>query len=181
MDLLYTGRFQGDASCRQTGHWPQATGSASWLTPNRRTVSEVRFGLTYRDGQVVAPPEEGSRCGSVRRPIDCGAVMVNAANSALGVSLSKHICREPHLELEAFEHGSPVFRSLRRGGHVQEARMSDEVVNDVVKLRLQAAGMDTKRFGAHSLRSGFITEALRAGHSFKAIMLQTDHISSVAL
>ena len=59
--------------------------------------------------------------------------------------------------------------------------MSDGVVNDIVKLRLQAAGMDTKRFGAHSLRSGFITEALRAGHSYKVIMLQTDHISSVAL
>jgi integrase len=41
--------------------------------------------------------------------------------------------------------------------------------------------MDTKRFGAHSLRSRFITEALRAGHSFKAVMLQADHISSVAL
>ena len=99
----------------------------------------------------------------------------------LGVSLSKHICREPQLELQNFDQRSPVLRTLRRGGHVQDARISDEVVNDVVKLRLQAAGMDPTRFGAHSLRSGFITEALGAGHAYRAVKLQTDHLSSVAL
>jgi hypothetical protein len=59
--------------------------------------------------------------------------------------------------------------------------MSDEVVNDVVKLRLGAAGMDPTRFGAHSLRSGFITESLAAGHAYRAVKLQTDQISSVAI
>jgi site-specific recombinase XerD len=99
----------------------------------------------------------------------------------LGVCLSKHVCREPQIELHTFDQRSAIFRSLRKGGHVQDIRISDEVVNDVVKLRLKAAGMDPKRYGAHSLRSGFIAEALRGGHPYRAIMLQTDHISSVAL
>ena len=99
----------------------------------------------------------------------------------LGVSLSKHVCREPQIELQTFDQRSAIFRSLRRGGHVQDTRISDEVVNDVVKLRLKAAGMDPTKFGAHSLRSGFITASLGAGHAYQAVKLQTDHISSVAL
>ncbi|KQO48272.1 hypothetical protein ASG28_13180 [Frigoribacterium sp. Leaf415] len=41
--------------------------------------------------------------------------------------------------------------------------------------------MDPTKFVAPSLRSGFITESLAAGHAYRAVKLQTDHLSSVAL
>lgn len=34
--------------------------------PDRRAFTEIRFGLTYRDGKVSALPEEWLRCGRVR-------------------------------------------------------------------------------------------------------------------
>lgn len=55
------------------------------------------------------------------------------------------------------------------------------LVPDVVKRRLAAAGLDLKRIGAHSLRAGFDSEALRAGHSPQAVMMQTDHASTLSV
>lgn len=59
--------------------------------------------------------------------------------------------------------------------------MSGDVVNDVVKRRLAAAGMDPTNIGAHSLRAGFVREALRGGHAPTAVMLQTDHASTISI
>ena len=51
-----------------------------------------------------------------------------------------------------------IFRAVKKGGHVGRP-LSDVDVYRVVKLRLKKAGYDEKQFGAHSLRSGFVTEA----------------------
>lgn len=87
---------------------------------------------------------------------------------------SEHICQRPAPELQNLDPKAPLFRPVRRGGNVGFNAISGEVVNDLVKRRLAAVGMNPLRFGGHSLRAGFVTQALRAGASHLEIMRQTD-------
>ena len=65
----------------------------------------------------------------------------------------------------------PLLRGVRAGGHLTGA-ITGHAVNLVVKRRLPAH-LDPSRFGAHSLRAGFITEAARRGATGRAIRRQT--------
>lgn len=57
----------------------------------------------------------------------------------------------------------PVFRCLRRGGHLAPEALDDDSVARLVKGYAHAAGLDPSHFSAHSLRSGFLTSAALAG------------------
>jgi integrase len=57
----------------------------------------------------------------------------------------------------------PVFRPVRKGGNVRDQRLSAKSVNDIVKAYADQVGLDGAAFGAHSLRSGFLTSAARRG------------------
>ena len=50
-------------------------------------------------------------------------------------------------------------------------------VHRIVRRRIKAAGYDEKSFGAHSLRSGFVTEGGRRGKPLGDIMAMTGHKS----
>lgn len=71
----------------------------------------------------------------------------------------------------------PLFRSVNKHGHVSNARLSDQVVADVVKRSLLAAGKSARKYAAHSLRAGLITQAAMAGVSERAIQDQSGHKS----
>lgn len=71
----------------------------------------------------------------------------------------------------------PLFRSVNKHGDVSERRLSDQVVADVVKRSLRAAGKNSRNFAAHSLRAGLITQAAIAGVSERAIQDQSGHKS----
>jgi integrase len=75
----------------------------------------------------------------------------------------------------------PVFRPINRHGHVSPHRLSGQGVWIVVKRACATAGLEAGEFGAHSLRSGFVTTALNAGKSETAIIGQTGHKSTVML
>jgi site-specific recombinase XerD len=53
----------------------------------------------------------------------------------------------------------PVFRSVRKGGHVTAKRLPAQSVNDIVKTHAAKLGLDASTFGAHSLRddAGMVT------------------------
>lgn len=70
-----------------------------------------------------------------------------------------------------------LFRSVNKHGDVSDKRLSDQVVADVVKRSLRAAGKSTRMFAAHSLRAGLITQAAIAGVSERAIQDQSGHKS----
>ena len=75
--------------------------------------------------------------------------------------------------LEAAEIGSgPVFRRVDRHGNVY-GRLTAQSVALVVKGAAEAAGLDWRSFSGHSLRSGFITEALNKGSSNSDVIEQT--------
>jgi len=69
----------------------------------------------------------------------------------------------------------PLFRSLLSNGQPGPHRMGRDTVALVVKTAAAAAGLDPAKFGAHSLRIGYVTEAITAGQDWVTIMEQTGH------
>jgi integrase len=69
----------------------------------------------------------------------------------------------------------PLFRSIAKGGGKIRGALSDFDIHRIVRLRLKRAGYDETLFGAHSLRSGFVTEAGRRGKPIGDVMQLTTH------
>lgn len=69
----------------------------------------------------------------------------------------------------------PLFRRVRRGGVIGEG-LGAEAVRKIVQARAAQAGLPGN-YSAHSLRSGFVTEAGRQGRPLGEIMAMTDHAS----
>jgi hypothetical protein len=59
----------------------------------------------------------------------------------------------------------PVFRPVRKGGKIRDMRLSAKSVCDIVQAYADRGGLDGAAYGAHSLRSGFLTSAARRGAS----------------
>lgn len=70
----------------------------------------------------------------------------------------------------------PIFRRIRRGGHLGEP-LAAAAVRDVVKERCRRAGIEEGGFSAHSIRSGFVTEAGRQAVPLAETMALTGHQS----
>lgn len=69
----------------------------------------------------------------------------------------------------------PVFRRILKGGHIShDAGLSDGAVREIVKRRCLLAGIEGD-FSAHSLRSGFMTEAGRQGVPLREVMDFSGH------
>lgn len=73
----------------------------------------------------------------------------------------------------------PIFRRVRRGNVMGEP-LSPASVRDIVKKRCALAGIEGE-FSAHSLRSGFVTEAGRQGLPLGETMAMTGHRSTASL
>jgi integrase len=69
----------------------------------------------------------------------------------------------------------PVLRPVHKGGRVIAAHVDGRVVADTVKEAAEALGLDPADYGGHSLRSGFVTAAVRAGKTEWEIRKQTGH------
>ena len=69
-----------------------------------------------------------------------------------------------------------LFRSITKGGKVSNPLAGIDVFR-LVRRRLKKAGYDETQFGAHSLRSGFVTEAGRRNKPLGDVMALTTHKS----
>jgi site-specific recombinase XerD len=71
----------------------------------------------------------------------------------------------------------PVFRPVSRSGHIRRGapRLTHQAVGCIVKRYAEAAGLEAASFGAHSLRSGYITSAAERGADLGRIMDQSGH------
>lgn len=130
-------------------------------------------GLPFGDNPLTCPP-----CAFLRwaRVLDLAAGPRHQMMRLLRDSDSgAHICQRPAPELVRLDPATALFRPVRKNGHIGAHSISGEVINSVTKRRLAQVGMDPKRFGGHSLRAGFVTQALRAGATPQEIMRQTDH------
>ena len=72
----------------------------------------------------------------------------------------------------------PVFRRFIKGSKLSENRLTDQTVALLIKEYLQLAGIDSKNYSGHSLRSGFATSAAESGAEERSIMAMTGHKST---
>ena len=72
----------------------------------------------------------------------------------------------------------PLFRRFVKGSRLSENRLTDQTVALIIKKYLQLAGIDSKNYSGHSLRSGFATSAAESGAEERSIMAMTGHKST---
>ena len=72
----------------------------------------------------------------------------------------------------------PVFRRFIKGSRLLENRLTDQTVALLIKEYLNLAGIDSKNYSGHSLRSGFATSAAESGVEERSIMAMTGHKST---
>lgn len=99
---------------------------------------------------------------------------------AAGRPHHRHVCAGTLPDVRA---GSDLFRSITRSGDLAPTAPGGQLIHTIVRNRLAAArpDLDITRYGAHSLRAGFVTEAFRTGHEPVTIMKQTGHKSVESL
>lgn len=80
------------------------------------------------------------------------------------------------LQAAKIDSGS-VFRAIDRWGNVSGQALDPQAINDIVKRRVAAAGLEVGEFSAHGLRSGYLTEAANRGVPLPEAMEQSQHRS----
>ena len=72
----------------------------------------------------------------------------------------------------------PLFRRFTKGSRLSLMRLTDQTVALIIKKYLELAGIDSKNYSGHSLRSGFATSAAESGADERGIMNMTGHKST---
>jgi len=70
-----------------------------------------------------------------------------------------------------------IFRRFYRGESIGETAMTGQYVSTVLKRHAERAGLDPEAYSAHSLRAGFITQAIRAGKAERRVKEHSGHRS----
>ena len=81
------------------------------------------------------------------------------------------------LEISKITSG-PLFRRFVKGSKLSKKRLTDQTVALLIKEYLNLAGIDSKNYSGHSLRSGFATSAAESGVEERSIMAMTGHKST---
>lgn len=106
----------------------------------------------------------------------------NGAGVRLGIPFGGHPATCPVRTVKTWvtngqrERG-PLFLPVNRHGGLGKKRLSPKAVASVLKSLAATVGMDPQTIGGHSLRSGLVTSAIRAGKSERLVMAQTRHRS----
>ena len=69
----------------------------------------------------------------------------------------------------------PLFRRFIKGSKLSDNRLSDQTVALLIKDYLKIAGIESRNYSGHSLRSGFATSAAESGAEERSIMAMTGH------
>jgi len=68
-----------------------------------------------------------------------------------------------------------LFRRFTKGSKLSNSRLTDQTVALLIKEYLKLAGIESKNYSGHSLRSGFATSVAEAGADERSIMTMTGH------
>ena len=94
---------------------------------------------------------------------------------------SSHYCPvvslKKWIKISKISSGS-LFRRFTKGSNLSENRLTDQTVALLIKKYLKLAGIDSKNYSGHSLRSGFATSAAESGAEERSIMAMTGHKST---
>ena len=81
------------------------------------------------------------------------------------------------IEISRINSGA-LFRRFTKGSKLSENRLTDQSVALIIKKYLNLAGLDSRNYSGHSLRSGFATSAADSGVEERNIMAMTGHKST---
>ena len=81
------------------------------------------------------------------------------------------------LKISKINNGS-LFRRFNKGSKLSDKRLTDQTVALLIKKYLEMAGINSKNYSGHSLRSGFATSAAESGAEERSIMAMTGHKST---
>jgi integrase len=140
----------------------------AWASGGRRRSEVARADLTQLrrlgpDEYVYTLAHSKTNQAGLDRPENYKPVVGRAAQAL-----------EAWLQVSGITAGA-IFRRIRKGGHLGEA-LSPAAVRDIVQARCALAGVEGE-FSAHSLRSGFVTEAGRQNVPLGETMALTGHHS----
>jgi integrase len=139
----------------------------AWSSGGRRrsevSSADMKFLRKIPQGFVYTLAYSKTNQSGIQRP-ENEKPLLGAAAAALSV----------WLEVAEITEGR-IFRQIRKGGQLGEA-LGDASVRNIVKKRCGLAGLEGD-FSAHSLRSGFVTEAGRQNMALAEIMAMTGHHS----
>lgn len=90
---------------------------------------------------------------------------------------TEHVCNGVWPRMTKQQEHEPFLRPVMKNGAIKPRHISSEVINKVVKKTLEQIGVNPARFGAHSLRAGFVTQAFRNGANHHEVMRQTWHVN----
>jgi site-specific recombinase XerD len=81
------------------------------------------------------------------------------------------------IEISKINSGA-LFRRFYKGSKISNNRLSDQTVALLIKDYLEIAGIESRNYSGHSLRSGFATSAAESGAEERSIMEMTGHKST---
>ena len=81
------------------------------------------------------------------------------------------------IEISKINSGA-LFRRFTKGSKLSNNRLSDQTVALLIKDYLKIAGIESRNYSGHSLRSGFATTAAESGAEERSIMAMTGHKST---
>jgi len=81
------------------------------------------------------------------------------------------------IEISKINSGA-LFRRFNKGSKLSKNRLTDQTVALLIKKYLKLAGIESRDYSGHSLRSGFATSAAESGAEERSIMAMTGHKSS---
>ena len=108
------------------------------------------------------------------------------AGRLLGVWAGDRASTDPVRVLRAWldfrgDWDGPLFCRVQTGDLVRRIPISGEALNEVVKRRVAAVGLDSSCYGAHSLRSGAITASAELGRSDQELKGLSGHATTKML
>ena len=107
---------------------------------------------------------------------DGGRAAVAELLAADGTPVDNHCCRG--FSVDTTDGDRPLFRPVHRSGSLGGGALTGQSVHSMIQRRALRAGFSpdlVATLGGHSLRAGFVTQAVRNGATTQTIMTQTGH------
>jgi integrase len=151
------------------------------LTGKRdRALLAIGFAAARRRSELVSFTVEDIDRRSRGIVLHLGRSKTDQEGKGMNIPIPNGRIIRPVAALDAWLEASgitsgPIFREITRHGTIGQAALSDRTVARIVKKVVGAVGLQVSDFSGHSLRAGFITDALDRGVDYFTIMKQSGH------
>jgi integrase len=144
----------------------------------RSEIAALRVEQITQEPAVALDPTD-----PISRPAPCLSIVLGRTKTASADEDARVLVIGPPAEaLRAWLERAritkgPVFRAIDQWEALADRALAPQTVNAILKRRCAAANLDPADYSAHGLRSGYLTEAARAGVSMPEAMQQSQHRS----